>query len=269
MNSPIFSNKLSFLLLLFLSVGLVACDNSDDDEPTPDDNSDANATLELRLDHTYANADLTAGTTYSLATGEQLQFSSFQYILSDFKLFRSNGDTVHLPEAYFIVDALADNGNVQSLNLGELPTGDYTGMTFAVGLPYDLNHIDPTTLADDHPLNNPGMHWGWNPEAGYKFWKIEGSIDSVNGEAGNLDNALLYHIATDDLLRYVTSFQDYNFSIDEGSNNLAFYAKVEKAFEGIETEVLNNFSSHTTGNKAIVESIADNRNNVFCQCQIQ
>ncbi|MCC5993711.1 MAG: metallo-mystery pair system four-Cys motif protein, partial [Rhodobacteraceae bacterium] len=53
--------------------------------------------------------------------------------------------------------------------LGTVPAGDYTGLAFDIGVPFDLNHGDPTLAAS--PLNLTAMFWNW--QGGYKFIKVE------------------------------------------------------------------------------------------------
>lgn len=52
---------------------------------------------------------------------------------------------------------------------GTVPEGDYRGLEFEVGVPFDWNHGDPTTAPA--PLNLTAMFWNWR--GGYKFVKIE------------------------------------------------------------------------------------------------
>ncbi len=49
--------------------------------------------------------------------------------------------------------------------VGSAPPGDYRGLRFTVGVPFDSNHSDP--LAASAPLDDPAMHWHWR--SGYKF----------------------------------------------------------------------------------------------------
>lgn len=52
---------------------------------------------------------------------------------------------------------------------GTVPAGEYTGLAFDIGVPFELNHGDPTLAAS--PLNLTAMFWNW--QGGYKFIKIE------------------------------------------------------------------------------------------------
>ena len=53
--------------------------------------------------------------------------------------------------------------------VGSVPAGEYTGLKFTLGVPFNLNHID-STLAPS-PLNLTSMWWNWN--FGYKFARID------------------------------------------------------------------------------------------------
>jgi len=48
---------------------------------------------------------------------------------------------------------------------GTLPAGEYQGLSFMLGVPFELNHKDPLRAAA--PLDDAAMHWHWR--GGYKF----------------------------------------------------------------------------------------------------
>jgi len=50
---------------------------------------------------------------------------------------------------------------------GTVPGGEYRGLSFTVGVPFEHNHADP--LQANAPLGDPAMHWHWR--AGYKFMR--------------------------------------------------------------------------------------------------
>lgn len=60
-----------------------------------------------------------------------------------------------------------DNGTaaVNTALLGTVPAGDYHGLRFVVGVPFEDNHGDP--LQAKAPLGDAAMHWHWR--GGYKF----------------------------------------------------------------------------------------------------
>jgi uncharacterized repeat protein (TIGR04052 family) len=52
---------------------------------------------------------------------------------------------------------------------GDLPSGDYRSLRFVIGVPYALNHADPTLAPS--PLNTTAMFWNW--QGGYKFIRFD------------------------------------------------------------------------------------------------
>jgi uncharacterized repeat protein (TIGR04052 family) len=52
---------------------------------------------------------------------------------------------------------------------GTVPAGRYSGIQFTVGVPFEKNHTDLTTMPS--PLNLTALAWVWN--AGRKFMRVE------------------------------------------------------------------------------------------------
>lgn len=57
---------------------------------------------------------------------------------------------------------------------GVAPPGEYRGLRFTVGVPFERNHSDPLQAAA--PLGDQAMHWHWR--AGYKF--LRAAINTAN-----------------------------------------------------------------------------------------
>jgi uncharacterized repeat protein (TIGR04052 family) len=52
---------------------------------------------------------------------------------------------------------------------GTVPAGQYTGLRFTLGVPFNKNHLDP--LSQPSPLNLTALMWVWN--AGHKFARLD------------------------------------------------------------------------------------------------
>ena len=61
------------------------------------------------------------------------------------------------------------NSGLHDQVTGTVPKGKYRGVRFTLGVPFELNHGDPTIAPS--PLNISGMFWVW--QSGYKFVKID------------------------------------------------------------------------------------------------
>ena len=52
---------------------------------------------------------------------------------------------------------------------GQVPAGDYRGVAFDIGIPFESNHQDPTLAAS--PLNLTALFWNWR--GGYRFLRLD------------------------------------------------------------------------------------------------
>jgi len=67
------------------------------------------------------------------------------------------------------------NAGTHAALTGSVPPGRYTGLRFTVGVPFDLNHINP--LSAPSPLNMTAMFWSW--QGGYKFIRAEVALAAI------------------------------------------------------------------------------------------
>ncbi|MDH3644787.1 MAG: metallo-mystery pair system four-Cys motif protein, partial [Gammaproteobacteria bacterium] len=107
--------------------------------------------------------------------------TDLRFFISDLALLDGNGrrEPVVLDDQYqwqqsdlAFIDlenggSACENGTVQvySYLVGSVPAGDYNGIVFTVGVPFERNHANPLTAAA--PLDIGAMHWHWR--SGYKF----------------------------------------------------------------------------------------------------
>jgi len=61
------------------------------------------------------------------------------------------------------------NGALNDVVKGSVPAGQYTGVQFTMGVPFELNHAD-VVLAPS-PLNLSAMFWNW--QGGHRFLKVD------------------------------------------------------------------------------------------------
>ncbi|WP_235962435.1 MbnP family copper-binding protein [Jannaschia marina] len=131
-------------------------------------------------------APFACGETYTGlgSKGTAVRFSDYRVFVSDPKVIRSDGTEIAITlkediwqtGATALLDfedgsATCTNGTAQ-LNTtlrGQVPDGEYDGLTFTLGVPFAVNHGDPTVAPS--PLNLTSMFWNWR--AGYRFVKID------------------------------------------------------------------------------------------------
>jgi len=178
---------------LALTLGLSACATS-----SPSGAADTPITVNFdaringqpaRCGESYANVGSSKAT---------LMLQDFRIYVSEVRLIASDGSEVPLaltPDNQWQSEkvALLDfenasgncNGNapMNTAIRGTAPAGNYKGVVFEIGVPFDLNHKDPTLAAA--PLNYTGLTWPWR--VGYKFVTID--FDTANKAAKSASSA--------------------------------------------------------------------------------
>lgn len=69
------------------------------------------------------------------------------------------------------------NADINTSVRGTVPEGEYTGVRFTLGVPFDENHQNQAVA--DPPLNIASMFWNW--QGGYKFMRIDGMAQENAG----------------------------------------------------------------------------------------
>jgi len=141
----------------------------------------------VRFAATAGGAAVACGTSMSSigTTRSTVNIVDFRFYVSKVRMVQADGTETPVAltqDGLWQVDdvALLDfedatgacaNGTPETRSVieGTVPAGDYTGVRFEVGLPFDKNHAD-ATLAPS-PLNLSRMFWNWN--GGYKFIRLD------------------------------------------------------------------------------------------------
>jgi len=127
------------------------------------------------------------------ANDTALAGADFRLFLSDVRLLTADGGEVPMAltqDGTWQLDGLAlldfedgttgcDAGNPPTRTVieGTVPDGDYTGVRFDVGVPFDQNHVNDDVAPS--PLSFTAMNWHWL--GGYKFIRFDGSYPDRDG----------------------------------------------------------------------------------------
>ncbi|MBG8552022.1 MbnP family protein [Hymenobacter guriensis] len=161
--------------LLFVATLLTSCDDKDPAPTQP-------GTLDIEIDHLVGEQPLVLNTgSYTTPAGDQFTVSTFRYYLSNFSLGKADGSTYLVPESYFLVDEAKPAS--KAFTLDSIPAGDYTSLSFVIGVDSTRNVSGAQTGALD-PINN--MFWTWN--SGYIYTKLEGTSPQAS------NGGLIFHI---------------------------------------------------------------------------
>ncbi|WP_210518854.1 MbnP family protein [Hymenobacter terricola] len=164
------------VLLALATFGLNGCKK---DEPVA---NTGEFTLHLENVVGTAPLDLDA-TTYHNANGDNFTVSTFKYYISNVTLRKADNSSYLVPNSYFLVDQ--SKAESQDLLMKNVPVGDYTGISFTVGV--DSARTKAGNFTDVLNANN-GMYWDMNgPE--FINLKLEGRSPQAPS------SGLIFHIA--------------------------------------------------------------------------
>lgn len=174
----LFSTALLLGAVLASSLTLSSCDEKEKNTPTP------TGEMDIEFDNVVGAQALALNTgTYTNAVGNTFTVSKFNYYISNIKLTKADGTEWKEPESYHLVQE--NVAASQLVTLKDIPAGDYTKLTFTIGVDSARNVAGAQTGALD-PNND--MFWSWN--TGYVFTKLEGT----SPQSTSAGNGLTFHI---------------------------------------------------------------------------
>lgn len=181
--------KTSIYALVFaFSMMAFAC--SEDEKAPVSFDPNEKGSLSVEFDNVVGSKNLQLGgqQNYTNSTGEAFNVTVFDYYISNIVLTDANNKQYVVPQdsSYFLIQE-SDRAS-QTIKLKNIPAGDYTSITFTIGIDSLRNTMDigKRTGALD-PAK--GMYWSWN--SGYIFLKLEGESSAAPEDAGG---KFRYHI---------------------------------------------------------------------------
>lgn len=179
----------SLTIVLLFTVGSCKKDNVDELISANETGS-----LKIEFDHLAGGSSLVLGNNYVNAAGETMNFSMFNYYVSNFSLVKSDGSVYTIPkdECYFLIKE--EGGENTEIELKNIPAGEYKEIRFLLGVD-SLKSIAPAserTGVLDPAGDGAGMYWMWN--SGYIFVKVEGTSPQAPLDSASNSNKFRYHI---------------------------------------------------------------------------
>lgn len=257
MRNPSFPGL--FIFLLAAASLLSGCKRDSDSQPTAGSVSFAVAnvvgTQPLALD----------GTIYTTASGETFTVSTFEYYLSNIKFIKSDGTTYAAPNEYHLVNTAKPAST--SFTVSNVPAGDYTGVSFIVGVDSTTTKSDPLALTGDL---NPAyaMHWAWN--TGHIFLKLEGTVTSASPSQALTCHIGGYRAPYSAIVTAAPSLNGATLPVRAGQTpKLVLTADVLKIFDGPTKFTLSNFPTTMMPSAASVQVANNYATGMFAVKQVQ
>ncbi|MCB2377851.1 hypothetical protein LGH70_09680 [Hymenobacter sp. BT635] len=230
--------------ILSAAASLTSCTDDKDVAPVA-------GQMTLQLEHVAGSAPLTLNGTapYKTAAGDDFTVTTFRYYISNIKLGKADGTEFVQPESYYLIDEAKADSKI--FTIPNVPAGDYTKLTFTIGVDSARNVAGAQTGA----LAPSDMFWKW--DSGYIYTKLEGrSAQSPSG-------GILFHIGgfkkPNNTIRTVSpALGSSSIRVRNGSTpTVHLKADVLKMFTGPNTVRFATLSSTMGGPDAML--IADNQ----------
>ncbi|WP_322970756.1 MbnP family protein [Faecalibacter sp. LW9] len=265
-------NKYITSLFLILVLILSSC-SSDDDNSTIVDPS-AKGNIQLKFENGFNNLGgiVLNQTTQTSSSGQKHQFSNLQYVISNITLIDEQGNSFDYHKnnpdlGAFIIDQSKAVGNVNYINLTDVPQGKYTKVKFGLGISQDAYLLGQTGQAIFwDKAKDSGLTWSW--AAGYIFVKLEGfyGTNELNtpfkNHTGNMGNVNANNTAN--LYREITlnlpSTARVTGSIKPSIHIIADFNQYLSGSKSLE---LNDSNHNAMGSSVFLQEVTDNLINMF------
>lgn len=205
--------------------------------------------LSLHLSHYFKEESLRfSPDSFVTKANDTIQITELKYYISHVTLIHANGSQWDAGN-FNLINAQ----NVEDISINGIPAGNYTGMTFLLGVDSLNNH----TLNHDEPALDPnlGMSWSWS--TGYIFIRVKGTH-------GIAKSGFSFDLGGDQhLLKLSYDFKPYKLSKD--SYRIGIKTDVNEFFENPNTYNLKTQSNaiHTPVDAEIPLFTANIANGMF------
>jgi hypothetical protein len=178
----------SLSLLLVVAAVMASCHKHDDIKYAE------KGDLEIEFAHRAGDRLFNYNQNYVTAAGDTVNFETFNYFVSNFKLTKEDGSEYIVPkdDCYFLVEHGTDV--TRTIKLKDIPGGRYKSVSFMIGVDSlkSTSPISERTGALDPIKDAAGMYWSWN--SGYIFLKLEGTSPQAPLNSFTGERSIFYHV---------------------------------------------------------------------------
>lgn len=222
-----------------------------DADAEEDDGSCTYPSVSVDINHKVGTEDFVEESEYTI-NGVKMRIDRVQYYLAELNVTGDN--PTEFTDKILLVDPETVN-----YTLGDAKVGHAHMIRFNVGVPADLNtNVDPATYASDNPLafQTESMHWSW--QSGYKFFVLEGKIDSDGDDV--VDSDLEIHLGSDGF--YTPVMIEVHNDVVSASHSIHLQMDIANLFTGI-SDIASNSVTHVGDNLGLAEAIQANLPSAF------
>ncbi len=246
-----------FFLFLLIVIAISSCKKSDNTSPV-NNQPTATGTLSFHLHTNIDTIEANYGDTLMDAYGHRISVSLAQFYISGIKAQKVDGSFYEMSGVY-----LLKKYDPEMYLVGNLPAGNYTSVSFTVGIDATTNVKKPSSFDSLSPLysQNPPM-WFGNTSQGYIFMNFQGIADTSATHAGALNVPFSFKIGSNALLKNITMPQQ-NFTVLANQNQeVHITCDYGKLLNGINLKTQNTTDTYTI-NPSLATTIANNVSTMF------
>ena len=247
--------KIISVLFSMLLLGVISCKKADDTQapeatPTP---------MGAISFHIHANIDTSevmlassvSGMPVGDAFGRRIQLDIAQFYISGVTLKKADGTSYVVPKVYIL-----KNIEQEDYLIGNVPAGNYTGVSFNVGIDPAANAKLPSSYTSPSVLSPQKPSMWFNSTQGFIFMNIQGLVDTTSKNNGAVDYPISYQIGGNDLLKTV-NLPGKTLSVGpNGNERIHLIADFGKLLNGVNFKTQNKATPWS--NSAVVTQMAAN-----------
>jgi hypothetical protein len=150
-------------------------------------------TLKVKFRPTWNGSGFDKTSVYLSAADERVLVQQVKFYLSPIVLLGDQDGSASQAELLDLTDGPVERSF-------RMKPGAYDSLRYGLGVPYDLNHRDLTTVPVPDPLDfTQGMYWTWATM--YRFMVFEGRYDTDPGATGTPPYTFSMHTGRDECYR--------------------------------------------------------------------
>jgi hypothetical protein len=142
--------------------------------------------------HLHTNIDTTEADSGVVVvdhvSGKKFQLNVAQFYVSGIVAYKTDGTAEPVNNAY-----LLKNIDQEEYIIGQVPTGNYSKISFNVGVDAATNATSPSSHTGVLGIQNPDM-WFGSTSQGYIFMNVQGYADTTATHTGNANQAFAYQL---------------------------------------------------------------------------
>ncbi|MCX6310651.1 MAG: hypothetical protein NT084_03350 [Bacteroidetes bacterium] len=190
-------NSIKIISSVFIFVAVLFSLNSCKKDKTPPP-VETTAMFYLHIHTAIDTTEADTGMVCADATGRHFEMNLAQLYISNVVLHKPDGSTYAIAGSY-ILKTIA----IEPYALGQVPAGNYSYVSFDVGIDAAKNASDPSTNTGCLAIQNPSM-WFGSTAQGFMFANVQGKADTTIAQLGPVDSPFSYQLGTNSMLRSVT-----------------------------------------------------------------